>query len=182
MSAMGMTLYDLLCRSASVHASRPAVHCEKGRFTYPELLGRVDQLANGLDGLGLEQGQTVCVLAQNSVEYFELYFACAKLGVIVYPINWRLTAAEIGHVLTRAAPVAMVYDVTMAEVANEVRGGEQAKDVKHWICVENDDEAKASEMASLYVEGECPQRSLSADDIDDMSRCFFRQGTREDRE
>ena len=165
MSATGMTLYDLLCRSASVHAKRPAVHSDKGSFTYPELLSRVERLANGLSGLGHAPGERVCVLAQNSVEYFELYFACAKLGLVVYPINWRLTATEIGHVLTRAEPVAMVYDMALAEVANEVRGTEPAAGVGQWICIEGDDGGRATAIAELYADGQCAQQSFSADDV-----------------
>ena len=114
MSVMGMTIYDFLRRAASLHATSNAVVHDGGTLTYPELLGRVDQLANGFAHLGLAHGARVCVLAQNHLEYFELYFACAKLGLIVYPINWRLSATEIGHVLTRAEPNVMVFDQSMA--------------------------------------------------------------------
>ncbi|MEM7403798.1 MAG: AMP-binding protein [Pseudomonadota bacterium] len=165
MSAMGMTLYDLLRRSAATHGTRPAVHCADTTYSYHELLGRVDSLAAGLASLGLASGARVCVLAQNHVEYFELYFACAKLGLIVYPINWRLTAAEIGHVLVRAEPDAMVYDVEMAALTKEVKTGESATVVKHWICIDGDDGGEARAMAALYQDASVAQTATRADEV-----------------
>jgi len=165
MSAMGMTIYDLLLRSTALYASRPAIVHDGGTSSYAQLRARVDRLANGLHGLGLAHGERVGVLAQNHLEFFELYFACAKLGLVVYPINWRLTATEIGHVLVRAEARAMIYDNSMAEVAAEVRGAQAATGVAHWHCIDGDDNGRASTLASLYVDGDCAQTSVSADDV-----------------
>jgi acyl-CoA synthetase (AMP-forming)/AMP-acid ligase II len=164
MSVMGMTIYDLLRRAASLHATSNAVVHDGGTLTYPELLGRVDQLANGFAHLGLAHGARVCVLAQNHLEYFELYFACAKLGLIVYPINWRLSATEIGHVLTRAEPDVMVFDQSMAALTAEVRESAQAAAVKNWYCIDGAADG-AEAISGLYVAGDSAQTSTSADDI-----------------
>ena len=62
------------------------------QWSFRELPSRVDALAGGLAGLGIGRGDRVCILAQNDPAYLELYGACARQGIVAYPINWRLTA------------------------------------------------------------------------------------------
>src|SRR3982751_5807705 len=79
---------------------------------------RVDALAGGLDALGIAKGDRICILAQNDPGYLELYGACARQGIVAYPINWRLTAPEVERVVERAAPKMLVVDgSTLAIVA-----------------------------------------------------------------
>ncbi len=59
-------------------------------------------------------GDRICVLAQNDAAYLELYGACARQGLIAYPINWRLTAQEVERVVERARPSMMVVDALHA--------------------------------------------------------------------
>ena len=44
----------------------------------------------------MTKGDRVAVLAHNSVEYLDLWFACGKLGAILQTLNWRLTPRELG--------------------------------------------------------------------------------------
>jgi long-chain acyl-CoA synthetase len=110
MTVQSFTLYDVLERNAALFPRRPAVLHEGGSLTSRELLRRVDALATGLAGHGISKGERVAILAQNHPAYLELYGACARLGAIAHPINWRLTAQEVGRVLERAAPRLMVVD------------------------------------------------------------------------
>ena len=103
MQAHEFTLYDMLSRNALIYGDRPAV-IHAGRLTFRDFLSRVDALAAGLAALPLAKGERLCILAQNHPAYLELYGACARLGVMAYPINWRLTAEEIGRIVERAAP------------------------------------------------------------------------------
>ena len=110
MSAQQFTLYDMLQRNAFTFARRQAVISEHGAQSFATLLARVDALATGLAGLSIAKGDRVCILAQNHPEYLEVYGACARLGLLAYPINWRLTAEEIGRIVERAAPRLMLVD------------------------------------------------------------------------
>ncbi len=119
MSAHEFTLYDMLLRNAFIYGDRPAVIHAQGCFTFRDFLGRVDALAAGLAALPLSKGERLCILAQNHPAYLELYGACARLGVIAYPINWRLTAEEISRVVKRAAPrLMLIDDSTLSLVAD----------------------------------------------------------------
>ena len=76
----------------------------------------MDELAGGLAALGIGKGDRICVLAQNDTAYLVLYGACARLGILAYPINWRLTAEEVARVVERAAPRMMVADAATLPV------------------------------------------------------------------
>lgn len=110
MSVQTFTLYDMLLRNAAQFGERPAVIHEGGQIGFGELLARVDALASGLEALGIRKGDRICVLAQNHPAYLDLYGACARLGALAYPINWRLTAEEVGRVVERAEPSLMLVD------------------------------------------------------------------------
>lgn len=79
------------------------------RISFGELNERVYRVANALTGsLGLKRGERVAVLSKNSIEYFEIYFACALTGLIVQPLNWRLGDGELATILKDGAPSVMI--------------------------------------------------------------------------
>ena len=74
-------------------------------FTYLELHQRADRAARWLrDTHGVVPGDRVAVLAWNRVEFIDLYFACARLGPILVPLNWRLAAPELVGILGDCSP------------------------------------------------------------------------------
>src|SRR6266513_1934085 len=110
MSAHPFTVHDMIARGAAATADAAAVIHDDRHVSYRELRERADALAAGLAGLGIVKGDRICILAQNDVAYVELYGACARQGIIAYPINWRLTAEEVERVLERPPPRLMVVD------------------------------------------------------------------------
>ncbi len=80
---------------------------EKG-YTYPQTNARVNQLAHSLLGLGLEKGDKVAVLLENSIEIIELYLATAKTGLVIVPINFRLVSNEIEYIVNNSDAKALV--------------------------------------------------------------------------
>lgn len=65
------------------------------RFSYAEVNARVNRLAHGLLRDGCRPGDCVAVLARNSIEYMELFHACAKLGMRLVTLNFWLRPGEI---------------------------------------------------------------------------------------
>jgi long-chain acyl-CoA synthetase len=130
MGAHGFTVYDMIARGASVHGDAPAIIQADRSLSFREFKGRADALAGGLAGLGIGKGERICVLAQNDSAYLDLYGACAREGIVAYPINWRLTAEEVERVVERAAPLMMVVDASTLPVVTE--WPEKKKSVPHW--------------------------------------------------
>src|SRR6266498_2058889 len=104
MGAQAFTGYDMLVRGVGLAPDAPALIQGPQQWSFRQRRERADSLAAGLAGLGLVKGDRVCSLAQNDAGYVDLYGACARQGIVAYPINWRLTAPEVERVLERAAP------------------------------------------------------------------------------
>jgi acyl-CoA synthetase (AMP-forming)/AMP-acid ligase II len=69
------------------------------RITYEQMYPLVVKLANGLQGLGIQQGQKIATMAQNSADFVVTYYACAMLGVTFVPLNYRSKDEELTHML-----------------------------------------------------------------------------------
>jgi acyl-CoA synthetase (AMP-forming)/AMP-acid ligase II len=105
------------------------------RLTYAQLNQRANRLANALRGAGLERGERVGLLLMNSAEFMEAYFALAKLGAVVVPLNWRLVADELEFILKDSGTRRLIYgDEFLATVA-ELHGRGHRTDVGQWLQV-----------------------------------------------
>ncbi len=163
MGAQAFTVHDMLARGAALHRDAPALIQGPRQWSFRQLLERADSLAAGLTGLGLSKGDRVCILAQNDVAYVDLYGACARQGIIAYPINWRLTAPEVERVLERAAPKMMVADASTLPVVGEWPRTQRA--VAHWYQFGDAPAAGFKALSSLYKEGaSLPAADVSGDD------------------
>src|SRR5262249_35188635 len=131
MDVHGFTVYDLIARGASVHGDAPAIILADRQVSFREFRDRADSLAGGLASLGIGKGERICILAQNDLAYLDLYGACAREGIVAYPINWRLTADEVERVVERAAPRMMVADASTLSVVTD--WPEKKKSVSHWF-------------------------------------------------
>lgn len=92
-------------------------------FTYRELNDRANRLANYLrDGVGIQKGDRVAILAHNGVEYLDAFFACGKLGAILTCLNWRLHWRELLSLLEVTTPKVLIYsDEFKASVENIIQ-------------------------------------------------------------
>jgi len=108
MALRDVTVYHLLQHTARTAGAAPAAIDAGRTLTHQQFLDRVDRLAAGIAARGVAKGDRVCILAQNAIEYLELYGACAKTGAIAYPINWRLSASEVQGVVALADPQMLV--------------------------------------------------------------------------
>jgi fatty-acyl-CoA synthase len=99
------------------------VDAHTGRtFTYAQFNERANCLASFLrDTLGIERGDRVSILAQNSSDYYEVLFACGKMGAILNTLNWRLAVPELEFILNDCAPRVLIYEVMFAEVVDALR-------------------------------------------------------------
>jgi fatty-acyl-CoA synthase len=84
--------------------ARVAIDFEGRLVTYGELAAGADAYAAAFAEAGLACGDRVATLTGNSPEHVMVLFACAKLGLILLPLSWRLTAPELRHQLDDAEP------------------------------------------------------------------------------
>ena len=93
------------------------------RRTYRAWNARANAAAHALrEGVGVQKGDRVAVLALNCPEYLDVLFAAGKLGAILVPLNWRLTVRELEIILRDCAPAVLCHDETYAAAARQVAG------------------------------------------------------------
>jgi fatty-acyl-CoA synthase len=99
-------LTDITARRAALAPDAPAFHTvETGEIlSYAGLDRRSACAATVLAAEGVGHGDRVAILCRNRVEFFELLFACAKLGAILVPLNWRMPASELCSLIADCTP------------------------------------------------------------------------------
>ena len=90
-------------------------------YTYGELDKRSSELAAHFQSSGLKKGDRVAILSLNCSEFFELEFACGKIGAIEIPLNWRLTKPELNYILNDSEPEVLIYDIQFEEMVKELK-------------------------------------------------------------
>ena len=109
-------------------------------FTYPEMNSRINKLANSLMSLGLQKGDKVAVLLENSIEICELFLATAKSGIIIVPINFRLVGPEIEYIVNNSDAKAFVVHDQFADTVAPVRAELKNIPAENYIIVGNPQE------------------------------------------
>ncbi len=115
------TVAELLRWRARRHPDLPATRFQERTRTFGELDESSSALGAGLvEELGVKPGDRVAILDKNSDDYLELLFALDKAGAVGVPVNWRLTANEVGKVVDDAGPVALVVGEEFRTSADQV--------------------------------------------------------------
>jgi fatty-acyl-CoA synthase len=102
---------DLLASRAALSGGAVALEeLATGRtLTYAGLDRRTSQVAGLLAARGIGRGDRVAVLCRQRIAFFELLFACARLGAILVPLNWRMPATELNGLIADAEPVLLLH-------------------------------------------------------------------------
>ena len=116
-----MTLDDIVRRNSLRFPTKPALVCDGAERSWAELDRRVNKLGNALLQSGLRCGDRVAVLLGNCSEYFEIYFACARAGLVAVPVNYRLTGPELDQVIDHAQPSLLITDGEYAGQAGAIK-------------------------------------------------------------
>lgn len=128
-----MNIGCIPAKTARLEPNREAlidVHSGR-RVTFGQLDERVRRLGNGfIDELALDKGDRVAVLSKNSTEYMEIYYACARVGLIAQPVNWRLGLEEMARIVDNGAPAVMICS---GDYASEVSQLKERVSVAHWL-------------------------------------------------
>jgi fatty-acyl-CoA synthase len=91
-------------------------------YTYEEFNRRVNRVADRLLAAGLKKEDRVAAMLFNCTEFMEIYFACAKLGLIFIPLNFRLTAAELSDIFEDTGTRALFFHGEFAGTMGELLG------------------------------------------------------------
>ena len=132
-----MRLHDFLDYWARERPGAEFAFAGGRSLTFAEAAAAANRLANRLVGVGCGKGTRVAVLARNAPWYPLLYFAAAKAGVVLLPLNCRLTPPEWLRILHDAQPAALIVGRDFVTSAGEIRGELEA--VRHFAAEGEDD-------------------------------------------
>ena len=108
-----MNLTTLFDGSFHGRRERPALeHADTAGVIHTLTFGEVDErasrMAQELAARGLERGDRLCVHLANRVEFIDLFLACARLGVVMVPMNVLYRERELRHIVSDSEPAAVV--------------------------------------------------------------------------
>ena len=120
---MAVKYYDWVEKQAATRPDKTAiVELSSGRsHSYQGLNQRAEALAGWLQKQGAGPRTRVAILAHNCAEFFELEFACGKIGAIAVPLNWRLTEPELAYILNDCTPQVLLHDATLSQLAGNLQ-------------------------------------------------------------
>lgn len=102
---------------AAARPDRVAVVDPDGtEHSFAEVNGRANKLVRLLRARGLGAGDGVAMICSNRVEFVEVYAACLRAGFRLTPVNWHLTADEIGYIVQDCEAKAVVAEAGRAPI------------------------------------------------------------------
>ena len=116
-----MSLYQRLSHHARVQPNKVAIDSEAGQLSYDQLRVLTDQCIDHFKNTGLKRGDRVAILALNHPDWFVTLFAAANTGIVLVPLNWRLSVEELSYVIKDSTPAVILHDAVFAETAVKLK-------------------------------------------------------------
>ena len=111
-------------KNAAFAPSKTAIRFEGEDIDYARFAETIRGHARALRNVhGVERGDRVSFLGFNSPAMLALFFACARIGAMFSPLNWRLVAPELAYILGDSAPRLLISDATHVDLAREAVAG-----------------------------------------------------------
>jgi len=132
--ARSHALGDLLHRTAARYPGKLALVDGDLRWSYAELDAAVRRTAGALATRGVGRGDRVALVSHNCWQFVVVSFALARLGAILVPVNFMLTADEIAYILDHSgASGVVVEDALHLQVAQAIAAAATPGGVRGWI-------------------------------------------------
>ncbi len=116
-TALPSTLWHVLLAQSQQRGNAPALRFEGRETTYAQLTEQSRAIAASLLSQGIQRGDRIPWLGLNHPLQIALLFACAGIGAIAMPLNYRLAAPELERILRDGKPSLLVHDAACAEMA-----------------------------------------------------------------
>ena len=107
---------DFLAARAGRSGGAPAIHYEGEEIDFATLELRSRRAASGLAALGVTAGDRVALWLPNTPAWFDLNFACGRLGAIAVAVNTRFRAAEVEDIVGRSSAKVLAFSPGFKEI------------------------------------------------------------------
>lgn len=144
------------------------------RWTYKEFDEQVNRFANALMELGVEKGDRVATVLYNGSEMAVAVYACAKLGTVFTPFNFRLSGGEIEYIANDAEAQTIVFE---SETRDAIENAQpDLETVENYVFIDDETPEYAYYFYELLEEGD-PSRPDTVVEEDDAYAFIYTSGT-----
>ena len=106
-----MNIYSWVRQNSKTSPDKPAIVFDNDCLSYLQFCQRIDYLSSYLiQHCKLKKGDRIIWLGLNHPDALALLFACAKLGMIFLPLNWRLALPEHEYIITNSGAAVLFTD------------------------------------------------------------------------
>ncbi len=174
-----MGLYSLLVNTASSYPDKLAIVCGDQQYSYAQFKKRVDRLAQGLMSIGIHKDDKIALIHENCHRFLEAYFAAAKIGAILVPMNYRLAPHDFVYILNSSQAKALISQPRLISWMREKK--EELSLLKNLILTEKSLEItpdiKHLDYDRKLIDNHS-QKDASADvDESDIAQIYYTSGT-----
>ncbi|MTW87431.1 long-chain-fatty-acid--CoA ligase [Virgibacillus dakarensis] len=139
---MFVLIGDIPRRNSKLYPDKVAIIDGDVQMTYFYFNQRINSLANAVLSSGLRKGNRIAVLFKNGFQYLELYFAAAKAGTPIVPINFRVAEQELLEILLDSDPEILFFGEEFYPLVLNIK--HKAVKIKQYICIEKSIQSTAS--------------------------------------
>jgi fatty-acyl-CoA synthase len=148
-----LNIGEWISKRAIIHPDKPFLTDKEKSYNNREFNEHVNQTANALMNAGVQNGDRVAMLMSNCSEFLEIFFACAKTGAIMVPLNFRLAVPELTYILKDSAPDLLIYGAEFDEKVGQLKAAVKVKKYfRH-----SGDAPKGDEVFADYVRQQSAQ-------------------------
>ena len=172
---MGTTLGEIFDLTVQKFPNKEAVYDVRKnvRYTYKEWNEQVNKLAHAFLQAGVKKGDRVSTFLFNTEELATTFFACAKIGAVFNPINFRLMAEELAFILKDAAPKILLFERSLEPVVTAIES--RFPEASFWF-VDEDPPAYAASYHDKLAAGS-PENIQADVDENDLYAIMYTSGT-----
>ncbi|HJX69629.1 MAG TPA: AMP-binding protein, partial [Dehalococcoidia bacterium] len=168
-----MNTLDFISIASAICPDRDCVLFEGKRYTFSQINERSNRLANSLANLGIKKGDMVAILQVNCHQFLEIYYAVAKLGAILVPLNFRAKEDELNYMLNNCGAVAIFIGDRYVKMVDTMRPN--LTFVKHYVSI--DGKEKNMHYYEELISSGSPDDVVSDVSDDDITILMYTAGT-----
>jgi len=157
-----MNFGKLIDLTADRLPNKTAVIQGERRISYSEWNHSINRLANALADRGLNQGSFFIICMKNRIEFFTVFFAVQKLGVVPVPISPKTTQAQLKYYFDNTGASGIAYDGTVAKKIDTI-----SREACNLCATTSEVNANHKKIDTLITEGASERPKISVDDTDD---------------
>ncbi len=145
-------------------------------LTYRQMNERANRLANWLrDGVGVQQGDRIGIIALDGVEFLDAFFACGKLGAILACYNWRMHWRELLQVIHDTTPKALIFSDEFKDNVRQLLP--EAASVTHILHIEGPGLPESQHFETVLQSGSAAPVITESVEAEDTVALIFTGGT-----